>query len=183
MRVKYVVIKAVIFDLDGTIANFNLDYKALRAESRGYLIKMGVPASLLSIKEDIFEMLKKTELYLKNAQKPADTMKEIRKEVFRLAEMHEAEAAALTSLFPGSMETIKSLKAMGLKVGLCTVNSASSTKRILERFKLAKYFDAVITRNEVAKFKPDPEHCKAALNALDVSTPEVVFVGDSIMDM
>ena len=46
-------VKAVIFDLDGTLASFNLDYKTVRAEVRGCLLNMGVPASVLSVNESI----------------------------------------------------------------------------------------------------------------------------------
>ncbi|MEM0314188.1 MAG: hypothetical protein QXQ41_06545 [Candidatus Bathyarchaeia archaeon] len=40
------MIRAVVFDLDGTIVTFSMDYKALRAEVRGFLINQGVPASV-----------------------------------------------------------------------------------------------------------------------------------------
>ena len=58
-------IKAVIFDLDGTIASFNLDYLTVRAEVRSYLMRNGLPASILATNESIFDMLKKAEIFLK----------------------------------------------------------------------------------------------------------------------
>lgn len=67
------MIKAVVFDLDGTLVNFNLDYKSLRAEARDFLIRQGVPASVLSINESIFTMLKKTEIFMKNNCKTEKT--------------------------------------------------------------------------------------------------------------
>ena len=73
-------IKAVVFDLDGTIVAFNIDYKALRAEVRGYLVKNGVPDSLLSVKESIFEMLKKADLAFTNAGKSAAFINQVRQE-------------------------------------------------------------------------------------------------------
>lgn len=36
------VVKAVIFDLDGTIVAFNIDFKAVRAEVRSFLISIGL---------------------------------------------------------------------------------------------------------------------------------------------
>ena len=62
-------IEAVILDLDGTLANFNLDFKALRSEVRSHLIRAGVPTSVLSVSESIFEMLKKSEIFFKNGDK------------------------------------------------------------------------------------------------------------------
>jgi HAD superfamily hydrolase (TIGR01509 family) len=176
-------IRAVVFDLDGTIAAFNLDFKTVRAEVRGYLLNMGVPASLITVKENIFEMLKKTELSMKNAGKTPEAIEEIRGEAMHIAEKYELEAATQTSLLPGAIDALKDLRKMGLKIALCTINSAISTEHIVKRFKLSEYFDAIVPRNQVKKFKPDPEHCKVALSMMGVTAAETVVVGDSVTDM
>jgi HAD superfamily hydrolase (TIGR01509 family) len=177
-----VTINAVVFDLDGTIATFNLDFKTLRAEVRSYLLNMGVPSSVLATNENIFEMLQKTELFLNNKGKTA-AVEEIRFGAMGIAEKFELEAASQTSLLPGVIETIKALKEMGLKIGLCTINGRKSTELILTRFKVAKYFDAVAPREKTVQIKPSPEHCQAALQELNVSSSETVVVGDSVADM
>ncbi len=176
-------IKAVIFDLDGTIATFNLDYKTVRSEVRGYLMKIGVPASVITVNENIFEMLKKTELFMSNTGKPSAAIEKTREQALRIAEKYELEAATQTSLIPGAIETLKDLQKMGLKISLCTINSANSTDRILKRFKLTQYFDAIITRNGTANYKPNPEHCSMALKSMGVSASETLIVGDSITDI
>jgi len=176
-------VKAVVFDLDGTLVSFNLDYRTVRAEVRGYLLRIGVPASVLSVNESIFEMLKKTELFLKNSGKSAEAVAEIRNEALAIAEKYELEAAMDTSLLPGASETLKALKRMGLKIGLCTINSEKSTNYILQRFKIADFFDVTIPRNKVNYVKPHPEHLEAALKALGAAPEETVVVGDSGVDM
>jgi HAD superfamily hydrolase (TIGR01509 family) len=93
------------------------------------------------------------------------------------------EAALTTNLMPGVVETLQALKQMGLKVGLCTINSAKSVARILERFGIANLFDVTVTRNEVRHVKPNPEHLEAALRALGVFSAETLVVGDSRVDM
>jgi HAD superfamily hydrolase (TIGR01509 family) len=176
-------VKAVIFDLDGTLVGFNLDYRALRAEVRGYLAKVGVPASVLSLKENIFEMLKKTEIFVRNSGKSAEEMAAIRSEALGIAEKYELEAAMSTGVLSGAVETLKALKRMGLKIGLCTINSEKSASYILQRFKIAEFFDVTITRNMVSQVKPHPEHLQVVLNALSVAPEESVVVGDSSADM
>ena len=176
-------VKAVIFDLDGTIVAFNLDYKEMRAEVRGYLIKMGVPTSVLSTNENIFEMLKKAKLFLANTGRTEESAKKIRVDALSIAEKYELEAAAKTSLLPGAVETLKVLKKMGLKMALCTINSQKSTEQILTRFKIAEYFDAIIPREKVNQVKPNSEHCSFALKALGVAAIETVVVGDSVNDL
>ena len=176
-------VKAVIFDLDGTIASFNLDYKTVRAEVKGYLVKRGVPASALSVKESIFEMLRKTEIFVRNSGKPAKFLEEVRGEALAMTEKYELEAATSTSLMPGAVETLKALRRMGLKIGLCTINSEKSVNYILKRFGIAEFFDVTVPRNKVNHFKPHPEHIEAALKALGASANDTVIVGDSSTDM
>jgi HAD superfamily hydrolase (TIGR01509 family) len=176
-------VKAVIFDLDGTLVGFNLDYRALRAEVRGYLLKVGVPASVLSLQENIFEMLKKTEIFVRNSGKSAEEMAVIRSEALGIAEKYELEAAMSTGLLSGAVETLKALKRMGLKIGLCTINSEKSASYILQRFKIAEFFDVTVTRNMVSQVKPHPEHLQVVLKALSVAPEESVVVGDSSVDI
>ncbi len=176
-------IKAVVFDLDGTIASFNIDYRAVRADVRNFLVKEGVPASVLSVNESIFEMLKKTEIFLKNNGKPEKAVERIREKALAIAGKYELEAAKTTSLLPGVTETLKALKKMNLKIGLCTINGEKSTNYILKRFDIAEFFDAVTSRDDVKYVKPSSEHLEAALKALGVNPDEAMVVGDGSVDM
>jgi HAD superfamily hydrolase (TIGR01549 family) len=176
-------VKAVIFDIDGTLLNFVLDYKASRAEVIQYLIEQGFPSSLFSMKENIFEMLKKAELYLKNNGEEGSKIKTIRKGVFSIADRHEMEAANSTSVLPGVLETLKTLKNMELKMAVFTMNGERATSHIMRTFRLAHFFEAIVTRESVSGVKPDPEHLEAVLSALNIKPEEVIVVGDSMLDM
>jgi len=183
LKCDSMTIKAVIFDLDGTITAFNLDYMTIRSEVRGFLIRAGVPASVLFVNESIFDMLNKTEIFMKNSGKSPRALNKVRNEVLAIAERHELEAAKTTSLLPSVVETLKTLKEMGLKIGLCTVNSEKSANYILKRFGIADFFDAVIPRNKVKRVKPSSEHLEAVLKVLKVSPKEALLVGDATRDM
>jgi len=180
---RAMTIKAVIFDLDGTLASFNIDYRAVRADVRSFLISTGLPASVLSINESIFEMLKKAEIFMKNNGKSVKETEETRSKALAIAEKYELEAAKTTSLQPGVLETLKALKKMGLKIGLCTINSEKSTNYILKRFGIADFFDAATPRDSVKYVKPDTEHLEAILKALGVKPEEAMVVGDGANDM
>jgi len=176
-------VKAVVFDLDGTIASFNIDYRTIRAEVREFLMRVGLPASVLSPNESIFEMLKKTEIFMKNNGKPEKKMEEIRQKALAIADKYELDAAKTTTLLPGALETLKALRRMGLKIGLCTINSKKSTDYILKQFGITKFFDALTPRDAVKYVKPNAEHLEAALKALETNAEETLVVGDGISDM
>ncbi len=176
-------VQSVIFDLDGTLAHFNLDFKSLRGEVRSYLIRMSVPTSVVDVNESIFEMLKKTEIFLKNSGKPAETFDEVRAQALAIAEKYEMEAAQTTSLQIGANEMLKELKRMKTKMGLCTTNSEKATNYILKRFKIQDFFQAVVSRNKVKDVKPNTEPFELALKTLNIRPKETVIVGDSIVDM
>ncbi|MCW4029525.1 MAG: HAD family hydrolase [Candidatus Bathyarchaeota archaeon] len=175
-------IEAVIFDLDGTLATFNLDYKALRGEVRSYLIQKNIPPSVLKVNESIFEMLKKTQLYTRKAKNP-EIFEELRTHSLALAEKYELEAAETTSLLPGVAETLKELQRLNLKIGLCTSNSEKAAAYILNRFKIAEYFQVLVARDKVKDVKPHIEQFEVALNTLKAAKEATVIVGDSTVDM
>ncbi len=52
--------------------------------------------------------------------------------------------------------------------------------RILDRFNLASFFDAVVVSGELGLRKPHPKIFEEALKMLDVMPAEAVFVGDSL---
>lgn len=176
------MIRAVVFDLDGTIVTFSLDYKALRAEVRGFLINQGVPASVLSLNESIFEMLDKTEIFMKNNGKQ-EAFESLKRQVLKIAEKHELEAAKAISLSKGVLEVLKTLRSMNLKIGLCTVSGEKTVNYILEKFRIKEFFDAVTPREMAGKVKPHGEHLQATLEALGVRADEALAVGDSVVDM
>lgn len=175
-------IKAVILDIDGTLVNFTLDYKTSRAEVIQYLTKQGFPQSLFSMKENIFEMLKKAEIYMKNNGE-GKKAKTIRKGVFSIADRHEMEAANTTHMLPGVLETLKTLKSMGLKMALFTMDGEKSTRHIMQTFRLKRFFDATITRESAPAVKPDPAHLETALSAINIRPEEAIVVGDSPLDI
>ncbi|MEM2393947.1 MAG: HAD family hydrolase [Candidatus Bathyarchaeia archaeon] len=177
------MIKAVVFDLDGTLVNFNIDYKTLRAEVRSFLITQGIPASILSINDSIFEMLNKTEIFMKNNGKSPKAFKEIYAKVDKITEKYELEAAKTVGLLPGVTDVLKALKEASLKIGLCTVSSEKTTNYILNKFKIGNFFDAVIPRERVKHAKPHREHLEATLKALGVKPEETLMVGDSVADV
>ena len=177
------MIKAVIFDLDGTLKEFNLDIKACRTKIINFLTQEGFSRSLFSLNESAFDMLKKVKKYLITEDGKKQEFTKIKDMIFSVVEDFELEAARTAKMFAGIPETLKALRDMKLEIALCTISSEKTTNYILKRFHLEQFFDAVITRESVFEVKPHPKHLEAALDALKVRSQEAVLVGDSVKDI
>jgi len=177
------MIRAVIFDLDGTLTVFNLDINACRTEVIKELAKQGLPRSLFSLKESAFDMLVKVERYLRAKGIQTQEFFKSRKTVFSVVESFELEAARTTKMFPGVPETLQTLREMNLKIALCTISGERATSYLLKRFHIEQFFNAIITRESVTEVKPHPSHLEAALDALKLRSHEAMLVGDSVKDM
>jgi len=174
---------AIVFDLDGTIAGFNLDYKAVRLKVCNLLISAGMPASILATERSTFEMIRKAKIFMKNKGRQKEDIGRIIDKALETIEKHEIEAAKTTSLLPGVKGTLQALRRSGIKIGLCTLNGEASTEYILGRFGIRSFFDAVVPRNKITNVKPNSEHLKSVLTALGVEANEAIFVGDGVNDM
>lgn len=176
------MIKSVIFDLDGTLTEFNLDVKACRIQVIQELNDQGMPRELFSLNESAFDMLNKIKKHMD--PEPAEKkLLEYREMIFSIVENHELQAAKKTKMFVGIPQTLDAIRKMSLKMGLCTISSKKASDFILKKFGIEQYFDAVFPRESVSAVKPNPIHLQAVIDSLKVNHAETIFVGDSVKDM
>lgn len=175
-------INAIIFDLDGTLIYFKIDYMAARREVISKSILSGVPASLLSENQRIMDIIKIVENYFNKTVELPDKSLYIKKEIEAIITKHEMDGAKKTDLIPGAKELLISLKKRGYKIGLFTLENRKVTNFILKKFSIKSYFNSIVTRNDVNNPKPHPDHLKKVLNQLKVSSDRIIVVGDNPID-
>jgi len=103
--------------------------------------------------------------------------------LFKIIESYEVEASNRTSLIEGAYEALNFVRSIGFKCGLITLNSRRSTEMVLDKFNLKRFFDVVVTRDDVRNFKPHVEHLAKAISLMQLNPTEVIVVGDSIIDI
>ena len=74
------------------------------------------------------------------------------------------------------------LKAKGI-IRAINTNRTTSMKHIMERFGLWPFFEMVVTALDVKNPKPHPESIEKILRQFNLKKDEVVFVGDSEVDL
>jgi putative hydrolase of the HAD superfamily len=83
-------------------------------------------------------------------------------------------------LLPGAIETLETLRGMGIKLALVTNGESLLQRSKLERFELARHFDHIQIEGEFGLGKPEEEVYRAALKALDVAPEDAWMVGDNL---
>lgn len=176
-------INAVIFDLDGTLVYFKIDYMAARREIISKLYTFGIPQNLVSIEQRILTTVKIAENYLKTIKMAPEKITKLKKQINQIISKYEMEGAKKTNLIPGAEKLLRTLKNRGFKLGLFTLEDRNTTNFLLEKCSINSFFDSIVTRDDVNNFKPDPEHLKAVLAQLNVSSHEIIIVGDNPIDI
>jgi HAD superfamily hydrolase (TIGR01549 family) len=150
------LIKAVIFDLDGTITQPFFDFDAIRRE-------MGYPPEA----EPILELMRKMTLQQRN-------------EAEKILQAHEDKAVAESILNPGAKETLTELRRRGIFIGILTRNKRNNAVAVAEKHGLK--FDAVVGREE-GPVKPDPFGVLHLCAEFAIMPHESLVVGDYLFDL
>ena len=94
-------------------------------------------------------------------------------------EMHDQMAVE----FDGVAETLRILKARGLKMAIVSTKRQDIIQRGLKLMGIEDIFEVVIALDDVVTPKPDPEPLLLALERLDATKEEALMIGDNSHDI
>jgi HAD superfamily hydrolase (TIGR01549 family) len=149
-------IKAVIFDLDGTITEPFFDFDAIRREI-GFAPDAG----------PILELMEKM-----TARQRADAE--------RILQYHEEKAVAESTLNPGAKETLDALRERGISIGILTRNRKENAFAVAAKHGLK--FDGVVGREE-GPVKPDAFGVLHLCQQFGIRPANAMVVGDYLYDL
>jgi len=174
---------AVIFDLEGTLVQtvemveeIILDF---RRQTRRKLIELGIPAEVLAGVETSTLMRNRATRYASANLSGLEKLS-FEQELDRFLLGYELSWAKQSTLFFDTMPVLNKLRERGTRMAIVTNTSRQAAEAILAKHGLSEYFDAVVTRNDVAQLKPDPEGLFRALKKLQ--DREAILVGDTEHD-
>ena len=176
------MLKALIFDMDGTITELSLPLEAMRQDTKDYYINKGLPPDLLEPADGISSSTAKArEYFLKNGM-DSELWAVMENEVDLILTKHEGCAAETARLLDGTLDVVKKIRQNGYKTAILTNNGRSSVEKIMEQIPLREYFDVIQTRHESPKPKPYPDGLLKIVSSLHLNKDEVVYVGDAMID-
>ncbi len=177
-RQHTLAVKGIIFDMDGTLADSVEYFYTISLE---VLNIAGVPRPS---RDRVFELLRAgddnplTKLFPADHPDPAATIKRIvddRMDAWMDHYHHKTEA------IPGSLELLKDLHAKGFLLGIAT--SSGRALPYLDHWGVRHLFSGIIGREDVENRKPNPEPIFKCLGQLSLAPQEVVYIGDSPIDV
>jgi putative hydrolase of the HAD superfamily len=188
-------IKAILFDFADTLVHTEkFDYDVCLGKMHESLRINGIAAPFESFKRAYFNsrdrFYRETETTLEEqnfAQRIKETLKPLGVMVSTNDKRLIEAAVAYVNCFVKALTIERYLPSLlnelHKKHKLAVVSNMSFAKAgplSLEKFDIAKYFDAVIISGMIGWRKPNPKIFQQALKALNVKAGNAVFVGDSL---
>lgn len=169
--------KLVIFDLDGTLLNTISD---LGSSCNYALRKMGFPEHPLSAYN--YMVGNGVRRLLERAQPDADA-KMIDELLLHFKEHYDEHCTDTTVPYPGIPELLAELTERGIGVAVASNKYESAVEKIITHFFPDIPFKAMLGQVPDRPAKPDPSVVFAVLNISPTPKREVLYCGDSAVDI
>jgi len=152
---------ALVYDLDGTLVELDVDWEAVTEETAAVLSARGIDTQGMTL-WDVLETAEEEGL---------------RENVEEIIRDHERDGARSAVRLP-----LADRLPADVPVAVCSLNCEAACRIALELHGLDGHVTAIVGRGTVDAHKPDPEPLLAAIRALDVSPSRALFVGDTERD-
>jgi len=173
--------QALLFDLEGTLTDFQWNLKGAAVEILDLLSKHGIDPDTFGEKPDYARLFNTTQKLITTW--PQDRAKELTGRLNIIYNRYDADALSRWQLYPDTVSTLKKLFKNGYRMGVVSNCGRIAVDKALKKFNLTSDFDLIISRNEVALVKPHPEGLLTACRILDLPPEDILFVGDSVNDI
>jgi phosphoglycolate phosphatase len=171
---KPLVPRAVIFDLDGTLAD---SYQAI-TESVNF-VRAGYNLPPLA-EPEVRRHVGRGMLHLLGQLVPGA---DLNAAAVRYREHHASVLRSGTRLLPGVAQTLPTLKRAGLLLAVCSNKQGRFTRELLGILGLHELMSVVVGPEDAPRLKPAPDMLVAALARLGVPAAEALYVGDMVVDI
>ena len=172
--------KAVIFDLDGTLADTSGD---LIAAANACFRDLGL-GDLLDPAVDAGTALRggRAMLTLGFSRVEGIGAEEVDAQYPKLLEHYARDIDRYSTMYPGAMEAIEVLKSRGYAVGICTNKPEALAEDLMSKLGVRDAFASLVGADTLLVRKPNPEPLREAARRAGGDPDQMLLVGDSDTD-
>lgn len=168
------MIKAVIFDLDGSMVDSMWMWRTIDIDYLGRF-NIELPEDLQSCIEGM--SFSETAVYFKKRFQIPDDIEKIKADWNQMAwDKYTYEVP----LKDGVLDFLEYCKGQGIKMGIATSNSRKLVENIISVHQLERYFTCIMTGCDVEKGKPSPDIYLAVAKGLGVEPKDCLVFEDII---
>ena len=175
-------VKAVMIDLDGTLADTIPDLAEAANMMLRELDRPGLERELIRtfVGKGIPKLVERALAGSLEGSAPAGLLKR----ALPIYERCYAEVNGKhTVIFPGVSEGLRTLRAMQLPLACVTNKAERFTLALLEHLQLARCFEQVIAGDTLPQKKPDPQPLLHACRGFGIAPGDMLMIGDSANDV
>lgn len=167
------MIKALLFDFDGTLLNTN----DLIVQTFMHVLEERFPGQYSP--EDCLQFIGPSlaETFEKLAPDEVEDL------IKKYREWNHAHHDELVKEYEGVIPALEQLKEQNIRLAIVSTKQRDTIKRGLNIMKAAHLFELIVGIEDVKNVKPDPEPIELALKQLGVSKDEVIMIGDNYHDI
>jgi len=176
-------IKAIVWDLDGTLIHFKINSIKARRNAIKILRNHRVPKKKLSIDMPILEAIKNSKQFFIEFGYSPEKIKKISEEVNKAIIEVEHEAAIKATLIEGIAEVLEFAHKKNLIQAIFTYNTHNNARTSLKTAGITHYFDVIAGRDDIKNLKPHPDHLRYVCGKINVQLDEIVIIGDTGRDI
>lgn len=170
--------EAIIFDLDGTLANTLQDI----AEATNWaLAQLGLPTH--SVDKYRYMIGDGRHLLCKRALPEGSDSHTIKRLEELMSSYYKEHLFDNTKLYPGVYDLLEKLDKTEIKMAVLSNKPDRFVKMIVERLCSGISFDVVMGQQDNIARKPSPEGALYIARLLDLSPDRFIYVGDTAIDM
>ncbi len=171
--------KLLIFDLDGTLINSVYD---LAHAANTIFRKYGFPEHKVEdfnqfVGSGIYKMLQRA---LPSEVRETELVEQIKDDFL---EYYQKNICVYTRPYKGILELLAALKSKGILLAVASNKFQKGTETLVHNLFGDDTFSVVLGQRENVPIKPDPAIVHEILEATNVNTANVLYVGDSDVDM
>lgn len=171
------MVKAVIFDLDGTLLNTLAD---LAASTNYALDHYGYPQRTI---DEVRRFVGNGVAKLIERAVPAGTSEEDTQRVLSCFKRHYLEHSLDTTVpYDGIMDMLSALKKKGIATAIVSNKLDAGVRELHEHF-FKGLVDTAVGESSERRAKPAPDMVNEAMRRLGIDTESAVYVGDSEVDI